>query len=113
MKRCPTCDEFKAESEFNRDATRVDGLDWRCKFCKSAGETALGRKRRDAKRYAKDSRKVKARSKAHANWGEARLYKCSVLGCERYADSLHHPDYDEPLEVVPLCKMHHLKVHNE
>ena len=34
---------------------------------------------------------------------------CHVCGSEE--SEIHHPDYDHPLNVVWLCKQHHLEVH--
>lgn len=35
MKVCTTCQEVKESTEFNNDKSRVDGLDARCKSCRS------------------------------------------------------------------------------
>lgn len=35
MKRCTKCKEFKPYEEFNKDSSRGDGLDYKCKLCKS------------------------------------------------------------------------------
>lgn len=41
--------------------------------------------------------------------------KCSRCGKsgEEQRIELHHPNYDEPLEVVWLCKSCHMEVHSE
>lgn len=45
------------------------------------------------------------------------LYKfkeavCSVRGCEEIAQR-HHKDYSKPLDIVMLCRKHHLEVHGK
>lgn len=40
MKRCPKCDRFLPRSHFSKSRNRKDGLDWRCKACKSTQERA-------------------------------------------------------------------------
>ena len=47
-------------------------------------------------------------TKAMDLMGEPRLHKCSVIWCNRYADSFIHPNYQQWDEVIPVCKYHHL-----
>ncbi len=42
-RRCPTCGLVKTAADFNRTATRADGLDWRCRACMSARRRRPGR----------------------------------------------------------------------
>lgn len=35
--------------------------------------------------------------------------KCSVCGCEK--SEAHHINYDEPLNIIWLCRKHHLEAH--
>jgi len=37
--------------------------------------------------------------------------KCYICS-KRLAKEKHHPDYFKPLEIIPLCKKCHLKIHN-
>lgn len=106
-KQCPVCMQRKERSEFHRDASRSDGLDWRCKRCKYDGETALARRRRDARRYARDKSRPSAREKANRYFGSASEVECSVFGCGETADEWHHLNYEYALVVVPLCRKHH------
>ncbi len=50
MKRCSSCGELKARSEFSKDRTKKDGLYHLCKVCRSAY-------RREAKKVKKTVRK--------------------------------------------------------
>lgn len=109
-KTCPSCNIEKPSEEFHLNSTKKDGLDWRCKLCKKKSVNKLSQKRRDAKRYEKDSYKNKARDEARRAY-EGHVYKCSVLNCNSEAEDLHHVTYKDPLAVVPLCKLHHRMNH--
>ncbi|MCF2514440.1 hypothetical protein LVY65_05085 [Sphingomonas sp. G124] len=37
---------------------------------------------------------------------------CAVCGTTRHVDG-HHPDYDQPMAVVWLCRAHHVAVHRQ
>lgn len=37
---------------------------------------------------------------------------CSIAECEEVAEK-HHEDYSKPLDIVYLCKFHHMKLHYE
>lgn len=52
----------------------------------------------------------KARNAVSNAIRDGRLQKqpCFICGCEAEA---HHPDYDQPLDVVWLCMPHHKEVH--
>jgi hypothetical protein len=41
--------------------------------------------------------------------GEIKRMPCIVCGDKKSQG--HHPDYSKPLEVVWLCKRHHLRLH--
>lgn len=34
LKCCPSCNTAKRHDAYNRDASRPDGLDWRCRACR-------------------------------------------------------------------------------
>lgn len=36
---------------------------------------------------------------------------CSISGCNEKGER-HHPDYSKPLDVVSLCRKHHMDLHN-
>ncbi len=44
---------------------------------------------------------------------KASSFKCKY--CDNQAEEYHHPSYEESkwLEVEPVCKKHHAKIHNE
>lgn len=45
MKQCKKCREEKPQEEFNKDRTRKDGLDKKCRECTSKRMRALGKKK--------------------------------------------------------------------
>lgn len=112
-KKCPKCKTFKALNYafWSKDSSRKDGFDWKCKICKNATENVAKRKIRDARRIAKDGKKIKAREEAKKIWS-AKDFTCRVLGCYNPAKHLHHVDYDKPTEVIPLCEKHHVGIHD-
>lgn len=61
MKICTKCGEEKSLSEFHKDSTRKDGLDFHCKACKSKRRTTEKRREYDRKQYhkTKEERKQK------------------------------------------------------
>jgi len=36
---------------------------------------------------------------------------CEVCGCDQVDG--HHPDYDQPIAVIWLCRKHHVEVHRK
>lgn len=56
-------------------------------------------------------KKANARSYVHEYIKRGKVIKlpCAVCGSER--SEAHHEDYCKPLEVIWLCREHHLKLH--
>lgn len=56
-------------------------------------------------------KKAIARSylKTYVKRGKVVKLPCEICGSER--SEAHHEDYDKPLEVVWLCREHHLELH--
>ena len=50
--RCPACSQVKANAEFNRDASRSDGLTYSCKACISNARKGMGLANPEAHRKA-------------------------------------------------------------
>ncbi len=117
-KLCHKCSIEKPKtSEFwHRDGARVDGLDTKCKACKSKHQKSfkakMAQKRRDAKYYANNSEKPKARDEARRKFGSASKLMCASYNCGSMASEWHHFDYNFPLDVIPLCDKHHTMIHN-
>jgi ribosomal protein S27AE len=110
-KRCTACKERKPLSAFNRDRSRGDGLQPKCRQCdRDASRRASQRnpKTRRAKERAwrrRNPQKVKAHSAVAYALRSGRLVRpnaCPECGEETLVEA-HHPDYDKPLEVEWLC----------
>ena len=41
------------------------------------------------------------------------IIKCKCKLCNKNAKQYHHPNYDKPLKVIPLCIKCHNKIHHE
>ena len=130
-KKCPKCGERKRRAQFSRDRSKGDGLQSRCKACQAA-HRATPESRERHRRYcakfkathpdrlaeharravAKHNAKYPKRAKARA----AAYYHVPLAGnCESCgaftALSRHHPDYDQPLDIMTVCRQCHLDIH--
>lgn len=61
--------------------------------------------------FARKRRKAKEAVKSALRNGSLTRQPCACCGAEKVEG--HHPDYDAHLDVVWLCKIHHLQVHKE
>jgi hypothetical protein len=69
-------------------------------------------KRKDpeaSKRYRASDR-IGARIR-RGTWPRPSVFLCT--DCDKHAEEYHHPNYDYPLWVEPLCKECHLKIHGK
>lgn len=110
-KKCSTCQTVKPVSEFGRDRSRPDGINFRCRPCNKEQV-----KKRDYPRYEqiKKSRhllKIKERRKVRIAVKNGAIVKQPCSQCGSAISFAHHPDYTKPLEVVWLCRQHHEDVH--
>jgi hypothetical protein len=136
VKTCFKCGKTLPVGEFHCDKSRKDGLDPRCKDCArlrmKASRQANVESRRlyDLKRKHSPSRcaakneaaKIYAkRHRARMNCNSAiyyalkagRVQKTPCFICGAVESEAHHPDYDQPLSVIWLCKAHHKQLHTE
>lgn len=128
MKKCRRCLQEKDLSEFYKHPQMYDGFLNVCKACirsrvSDYSQTEKGRlteQRRNQKDGRREYRKQKLieyrnkfrqRSLAHSKVQYAlragKLIKkpCGVCGSEK--SEAHHEDYDKPLDVMWLCRIHH------
>lgn len=89
------------------EATRI-GKQRYCLSCHSAHM----RENRKSYNELTESAKKKACARSYAKlylrrWG---LHKQPCVICGNAAQ-MHHPDYNKPLEVIWLCRDHHLQIH--
>lgn len=86
-------DRARAKTDKRMAQNRAVGAAWRERHPKHrAAQVALG----NALRSGKVSR-----------WPV-----CAVPECDKTRTVGHHPDYDQPLQVVWLCQGHHKQAHN-
>jgi hypothetical protein len=62
-------------------------------------------------RRAKNKLEIKARSEASRKICLDNKI-CSICGISKAQDR-HHPDYNKPLEIIPVCKRCHLRMHSK
>lgn len=129
MKECFKCHETLPLSEFYRHPQMADGHLGKCKRCtrhdmhehhraaaekKKAYYAARHVKRIEEgyyNRYRRAPEKLAAQravSTARAN-GTLIPQPCRVCGAEKV--DAHHEDYSKPLEVMWLCRTHHMALH--
>jgi len=58
-------------------------------------------------------KKMNCRSYTHVYLKRGKLTRKNCEVCDSKESEIHHPDYDKPLEVVWLCRKHHLETHSE
>jgi len=86
---------------------RMNGQRW-CKKCHNA-YMRKWRKTHPLTREQKE--KDIARSYAYVYLKRGKLKKQACVVCGSNDSQMHHPDYSDPLNVVWLCKKHHLELH--
>lgn len=82
----------------------------RAEFVKSNPEVIAAIKKRSKERHPK----ARAANQAVSNALRAgTLVRWPCMVCDEVKVEGHHPDYDQPLQVVWLCKDHHTEIHKE
>lgn len=116
-KRCRDCGIEKPLDAYYRHPGMKDGRLNSCIPCRRAYATANRNKRIEEKRaYDRargfrvyDPAKVKARAAVHRELQSGRMVRgdcyCGEVG------EAHHEDYNKPLDVTWLCKLHHAERH--
>lgn len=135
MKRCFKCGAIKALDDFYKHPDMPDGHVNKCKECNKIDVSKNYRGNREhyalyeKQRFQKPERKAQILTKqrvrraknpdkyfANTLTGNAlrdgKLTKqpCEKCGAEAQA---HHPDYSKPLEIMWLCRKHHLEEHGK
>lgn len=140
QKQCSDCRKFYQadKSHFYSDRSKTDGLSTKCKSCKNKGNNKYGhslkgklaRKKavqkyrttangkriyRDSARSQREKYPEKAKARDQLSWlvrsgkiPKARDLMCYC--CGQQASEYHHPDYNKPLDVVPVCLSCHAKL---
>jgi len=136
MKKCFKCGEIKPISEFYKHSKMGDGHLGKCKSCCKKDVSANYRKNRDHyQEYEAARGKTKSRienklvyTKTHrAKYPERYIARCAVNNavrdgrlkktpcevCGSEDAEAHHEDYSRPLDVVWLCRKHHVLLHGK
>ncbi len=136
---CAVCKIAKPFEDFVKDKRKIYGIGYYCRDCEKIRTTdfwiknksriqekqrerywanrekMLEKNRNYYKKYGKktprDPLKEKARSitKYAIKLGHIVRQPCEVCGESR--SQSHHTDYDKPLEIMWLCKKHHMEWH--
>lgn len=133
MKTCTCCNQAKDTTEFQQRKASKDGLTASCKSCLKERDSKRYAKEKHTraerqKIYMQSDAGKAAHNKAAKAWRDknstkraahvilgnalkyGRISKQPCFVCGKNAEA-HHPDYDRPLDVVWLCKHHHLETH--
>lgn len=122
MKKCSKCQEYLSKESFYKDKRVKDGLYSCCKSChtikngthtKTNIEKGISRTEYH-RRYRKidgESIKVQARKSAYDAIQHGRIIKKPCEVCGELKVEAHHEDYSKKLDVIFLCKKHHVQVH--
>lgn len=128
MKICKNCKEEKNLKEFY--TVVVKGKTYpksRCKQCQVKYENERRKDPQIRGRYIKVIRtwlyknkdnpiqikKIKAREKVRGQVISGKIKKQSCLDCNSIETFAHHPNYNKPLEIVWLCRLHHAIEHKK
>lgn len=133
MKECSVCKQELPVENFYRDRARKDGLLIRCKDC----ERKLRRKTRvnnngiyikkDRKYYQAHKEEIKEKRRKYHELNREKIKARGLVRtalkngslirpktcekCDAEDPHAHHEDYDRPLEVVWLCRICHMRLH--
>lgn len=126
VKRCSGCRIDKHADQFYKDKRNTDKLDSWCKECrlrynrKWRSVNYLDKRKRgdyqsNYHRRPKEQARYLARQKLNTALREGRITKdwCAKEDetCKGRIEG-HHEDYSKPLEVLWLCKKHHMELHH-
>lgn len=130
VKKCLICQRVFPLSSFNKERKTRDGLARHCRECAAKRNREVRARhgpyyyknsdrdydfREYSREYtAKYPERKRAANKLNNERKRGRLLPASTHNCAECgarAQEYHHPDYSEPLEVVPLCRRCHRKWH--
>jgi hypothetical protein len=106
MKICKECFISKPIEKFPK---KYDGTERRRSRCSTCYPKY---KRKINPKPWKWDHKVSARKAARKKYSDM-VFPCAVVPCPNLADDLHHFDYTRKLDVIPLCRPHHLDLHKK
>ena len=111
-------DRVKAQTEARADHERLAGRERRAANKEKYSAKAKAWRDANPDYYMRHAAMFPEQRKARrAVNGEVRAGRlpaastCKCSECGAQAQEYHHPDYSKPLEVVPVCKACHTKIH--
>ena len=76
---------------------------------------AYMRKNRPKHKDLKENQRIKANCRSYINVylkrGKITKKSCEYPGCNNKNTQAHHENYSKPLQVIWLCRKHHLQIH--
>lgn len=104
-KRKSTCSKCGVKLDFSRIGKQAY-----CKGCHAANMRA--KRPRHSELTTEQRKKANCRSYVNVYIRRGKITKQPCEKCGKKAE-MHHEDYDKPLEVVWLCREHHLEHHKK
>jgi hypothetical protein len=82
------------------------------RYCKSCKAECMRRTRpKHSELDAEAKLKLNARSYLHVYVKRGKIKKMPCIICGSLEVEAHHNDYSKPLEVIWVCRKHHLEIH--
>jgi hypothetical protein len=121
-KKCKLCGVIKLLTDFTPAKSSKDGRCNHCKKCRSfyASDYAKGPEGKRASKINVKKYNERHPERKHAHnvikyeIESGRLMKAKFsycIKCGKEAEQYHHPDYNFPLSVNPVCRKCHVKIH--
>lgn len=119
MKKCPGCQKILSLESFCNNRSRKDGKAHYCKTCHSKNALETKIKYPDkCKVYSrntylkrKNSFKVLARRQAYIAKRSGEIPHDNCLICGEPGETMHHDDYNRPLDITWYCWPCHRQIH--
>ena len=83
------------------------------RYCNCCHAAAARERRKNVAMSEIERLKSNCRSYLHVYVKRGKVIKspCSICGCEKV--EAHHHDYSKPLDVIWLCRKHHVELHQK
>jgi hypothetical protein len=81
------------------------------RYCRGCFTTSYAEWRRNRSEEARQKQRTRAIATDHRQRGTLKPRPCEHCGSVEV--EMHHPDYDQPLQVVWLCRPCHQSIHRE
>jgi hypothetical protein len=120
MKKCSKCHTLLPKSSFYKDKNKSSGLKSECKDCTKKAQKIY----RSSEKYKEkaweyqlkysNTESGKIQRKAYNKFTKEKIKKdyCCICGKNENIEA-HHDNYNNPLDIIFLCKNHHEEHHKE